>query len=78
MKCNSGRFSTCMITDTLNEMEFLNTPDNPQQTNNASFPRDAAHLNYGKQPRQTEVTQKRMQNELIIPVTVDAAWPSCQ
>lgn len=35
-------------------MEFLNTPDNPQQTNNASFPRDAAHLNYGKQPRQTE------------------------
>lgn len=59
-------------------MEFLNTSANPRRTNNASFPGDAADLNYRKQPRQTEVTQDGMQNELIIPVTVNAARPSCQ
>lgn len=57
-------------------MEFLNTPANAQRTNNASFPRDVADLNYRKQPRQTEVTRKRMRNELIILVTVNAARPS--
>lgn len=59
-------------------MEFLNTVANSQQTNDASFPRDAADLNYRKQPRQTEVTRNCIQNQLIIPVTVNAARPSCQ
>lgn len=62
----------------LNEIKLLNTPANPQETNSASIPRDAAELNYRKQPRQTEVTRNRMRNELIIPVTVIAARASCQ
>lgn len=76
--CIWSNFSAHRKASTLNEMEFLNTLANPQQTNNASLPRDETDLNYRKQPRQTEVTQNCMQNELIIPVTVIAARPSCQ